>query len=84
MQRFVGSQNITNFADKLESEVDPAKRATLRRLLVEEEDRLGHDQEQLELTNKRLASGRGLIAKQQSLIVSGALPPPSEVRQRRA
>ena len=68
MDRFVCEQNITNFADKLVSELDPSQRATLRKLLVEEEDRAGHRAERLDLANRRIASSRELIAGQQRLI----------------
>ena len=37
MQNFVERSNIANFAKKLETETDPAKRALLLQLLAEEE-----------------------------------------------
>jgi hypothetical protein len=60
MERFI---HIRNFADKLLSESDPNRRAVLMKLLVEEEDRLGHSTEQLDLANSHIESGRRLIAR---------------------
>ena len=73
MDRFINHKNINDFADKLLSEADPAQRATLTRLLVEEEDRLAHRTQELELATQRLASCRRLIAQQQRLIARLAL-----------
>ncbi len=73
VDRFINHENINSFADKLLSELDPAQRATLTKLLIEGEDRLVHRTEELELATQRLASCRKLIAQQQRLIARLAL-----------
>ena len=65
---FVRINNVHNFADQLTSAADPAKRATLIRLLVEEEDKLGVGLAQLGAAELRLATGARLIARQKELI----------------
>ncbi len=68
MKTFVAINNVEHFADQLTSEVDGAKRATLMRLLVEEEDKLGAGLEQLGIAELRIAKGRQLIARQMALV----------------
>ena len=65
---FVCTHNIENFADRLSTEIDPARRMVLMRLLVEEADKLGVGLEQLGLSEAFIARGQGLIAKQRALI----------------
>lgn len=68
MKTFVGINNVERFADQLSSAADPGKRATLMRLLVEEEDKLGVGLQQLGACELWIAKGRRLIARQQALI----------------
>jgi hypothetical protein len=65
---FVAGENIGRFADQLYGAVDVAKRATLLRLLVEEEDKLGVGLEQLGVIELRIAKGHQLIADQRTLV----------------
>ncbi len=64
----IGIYNIEHFADQLGTTADPTKRATLMRLLVEEEDKLGAGLEQLGVTERRIERGHRLIAEQRALI----------------
>ncbi len=68
MKTFVGVNNVEHFADQLSSWLEPQKRATLMRLLVEEEGRLGAGLEQLGVAEMRIAKGRQLITQQKALI----------------
>ena len=47
MDRFIVQKNITHYRRQLENGVDEPRRATMLRLLVEEENHLGHTREQL-------------------------------------
>ena len=59
MHRFIARANIDHYLHLLNSTgLGPEKRATVTKLLIEEEDRLGHDIEQLEFAETRAASGR--------------------------
>jgi hypothetical protein len=62
------SRESIKLAHGLLLDIDPAQHSTLSKLLVEEEDRFGYSTERLELAERRLASGRKLVTKQQSLI----------------
>lgn len=68
MSRFVHRRNIERYADRLEADVDPTQRSVFMRLMIEEEDRFGHRVEALDLANRRLASARELITRQQVLV----------------
>ncbi len=83
MQTFVGINNVEHFADQLGSEGDPARRATLMRLLVEEEDRLGAGLEQLGVAQMRIAKGHRLIASQRAVVaqIEGAGRDPRPARE---
>jgi hypothetical protein len=65
---FVHSLNIEKFADMLALETAPGTRATLMKLLVEQEDQLGTGLEQLEEVNSRISRGQMLINAQRALI----------------
>ncbi len=65
---FACARNIENFADHLSTEADPARRAVLMKLLVEEEDKLGVGLEQLDLSEAFIVKGQSLIARQEALI----------------
>ena len=62
MDRFVARANIDHYLGLLNDPVlPPEKRATVTRLLIQEEDGLAHDIEQLEFAETRAASGRDLL-----------------------
>ena len=59
MYRYVARANIDHYLDLLyEPELAPERRAVIIKLLIEEEDKLGHDLEQLEFAETRAANGR--------------------------
>ena len=59
MDRFVARANIDHYLSLLNDPVlPPEKRATVTKLLIEEEDGLAHDIEQLEFAETRAANGR--------------------------
>jgi hypothetical protein len=68
--RFVNDLNVARFLDKLRFEHDPATRASLRRLLLEEEDKLGRSIERLRKVERHVAEGSGRIALQKALIAT--------------
>lgn len=45
VESFIATRNIARFRELLERETDPAKQDSLRRLLAEEEKRLGEIQQ---------------------------------------
>jgi hypothetical protein len=60
--------NILCFADQLRWETDPARQDTLKRLLIEEENRFGAADERLRIAELKLAEGAERIARQRRLI----------------
>jgi hypothetical protein len=59
MDRFVARANIDHYLDLLsDGGCAREKRAMVTKLLVEQEDKLGHDLEQLEFAERRVADGR--------------------------
>jgi hypothetical protein len=52
MDKFVARENIRHFRDRLEAENNPTSRSLLHGLLVQEEDKLGHNSEALRLTQE--------------------------------
>jgi hypothetical protein len=60
--------NILCFADQLRWETDPARQDTLKRLLIEEENRFGATEEHLRIVELKLADGAERIARQRRLI----------------
>ena len=67
MAQFVSDLNVARFLDKLRVERNPALRASLRRLLLEEEDKLG-SKERLGRVQHHIAEGRRRITRQKALI----------------
>jgi hypothetical protein len=59
MDRFIARANIDHYLGLL-SDGDCAreKRAMVTKLLIQEEDKLGHDLEQVEFAEKKVADGR--------------------------
>jgi hypothetical protein len=68
VDRPVRHGNILCFADQLRWETDPARQDTLKRLLIEEENRFGAADEHLRIVELRLADGAERIARQRRLI----------------
>src|SRR6516162_6215637 len=60
--------NIDRTLNRLGSYVDPAKRATLMKFLIKEEDQLGTDQAQLERTVLRVREGKARISRTLAII----------------
>ena len=59
MDRFIARANIDHYLDLLsDGGCAREKRAIVTKLLIEEEDKLGHDLEQVEFAEKRVADGR--------------------------
>ncbi|MDA9409416.1 MULTISPECIES: hypothetical protein [unclassified Bradyrhizobium] len=59
MHRYVARANVDHYLDLLNGDdLAPHNRATITKLLVEEEDRLSHDLEHLEFAETRAANGR--------------------------
>lgn len=72
-QRFIQTENIRLFSEKLYAELVPEKRDFLQRLLVEEEDRFGYYSWHFDLALRhirdcttRLEAQRTLIARMQA------------------
>src|SRR5512146_2938763 len=55
MDRFIARENIRHFRDKLLSDVDGAVRLSVERLLLAEENKLGHDLELLADVHEHIA-----------------------------
>jgi hypothetical protein len=68
IDRFIFDENVNRFADQLEVELHPDRRAQLQRLLIIEEDKYGLHEEQLEIASRRLREFEGRIAKQRITI----------------
>jgi len=66
--QFVNDLNVARFFDQLRFAHDPAARASLRRLLLEEEDKLGHSIERLCKDRRHVAEGNRRIALQKAPI----------------
>jgi hypothetical protein len=66
--QFVCDLNVARFVEKLWSEHDPHMRVSLKKLLVEEEDKFGRDAERLSNLQRYIAEGSRRITSQKSLI----------------
>ena len=66
--RFIFDGNVNRFADLLEAELSPDRRAQLQKLLILEENKYGFYEEQLVITGRRLTETRLRIARQRELI----------------
>ena len=59
MDRFIARANIEHYLGLLsDGDCVREKRAMVTKLLIQEEDKLGHDLEQVEFAEKRVANGR--------------------------
>ncbi len=70
MDKFVARENIRHFHDRLETETDPTARSILHRLLVQEEDKLGHNSEALHEIENHIARAKEHVNRQQAQILS--------------
>jgi hypothetical protein len=68
MQEFIYEQNIASFVRQLEHELDPGRRATLKSLLLEEENKFGRATEILDRVDRLISDGQARIARQGDLI----------------
>ncbi len=65
---FVVKENIIRFRAQLNGETDPAVRAALHKLLVEEEHKLGINLEHLADIDREISEGRKRIARQRAMV----------------
>jgi|SRR5579871_4427023 len=70
MDKFVARENIQHFCDRLKTETDATVRVQLHRLMVEEEDKLGHNSEALQQIDGHIAVTKVHVERQQVLIAS--------------
>lgn len=63
MDEFVARENIKHYRRELENGVSEPTRATMLKLLVEEEDHLGHTEEQLGKVDRHIARLREIMAR---------------------
>jgi hypothetical protein len=69
IQSFVSRSNVAHYLARLRSgELQAGSRDTVMRLLMQEEERLGRDQELLDMIEARLEEGRRFIATVQDLV----------------
>lgn len=68
MDRFIARENIRHYRDMLLSDIAPEVRSRVRKLLVEEEDKLGKDLELLIDIERHIADGAQRIEAQQSCV----------------
>lgn len=67
---YLTEQNVIRYRDLLNSEIDPTRLAQLRKLLIEEEDKLGAAAERLEAIEREIAKGEERIEWQRALVAS--------------
>jgi hypothetical protein len=71
MNNYVARANIDHFLDMLHNNDVPAhSRSTITRLLIEEENKLSHDQEQLQFAESKAAVCRNRADRQRRLMDS--------------
>jgi hypothetical protein len=70
MDKFIARENIRHFRDRLETETNPSTRSLLHRLLVQEEDKLGHNSEALREIENHVARAKEHVNRQQALVAS--------------
>ena len=73
MDHFVARANIDHYLNLLNNgDVPAGNKSTITRLLIEEENKLGHDREQLEFAETRAARCRARADHQRRLLDSSA------------
>jgi len=65
---FIQSENLSRMSEQFSQTTNPETRETLRRLLLEEEDRYGYYSEQLDFACQRLSDAKRRANRQKSLI----------------
>ena len=70
MDRFIAQENIKHLRNRLWSESDAGMRASLQKLLVEEEDKFGACVEQLADIERHIDDGHRRIERQRLLVAS--------------
>jgi hypothetical protein len=68
VDRFIARENIKHYRRELENGVGEPTRATMLRLLVEEENHLGHTREQLTKLDRHISLLSEIMARQVDLI----------------
>src|SRR5690348_2334389 len=63
MDRFIARENVKHYRRELENGVDEPSRVTMLKLLVEEENHLGHTREQLQKLDPHIVRLREIIAR---------------------
>jgi hypothetical protein len=66
--RFVSNLNVARFVDRLRVETDPATRASLHTLLLEEFNNLGFNLKQLGFVQRQVIEGKARIAMQIAVV----------------
>jgi hypothetical protein len=59
--KFIANENILRFRNRLRTEIDPAARSRLQKLLIEEMDKLGASPEMLSQIDRELNGTKALI-----------------------
>lgn len=71
MQRFIERANVDHYLELLkDGDVPSQTRSTITKLLIEEEDKLGHSHEQLEFAESRATACRARADRQRRLMDS--------------
>ena len=68
IERWESDGNISCFADQLRYETNPARQEVLKRLLIEEENRFGANEDRLRMVERNLTRGAECIVRQKRLI----------------
>jgi rubrerythrin len=68
MDRFIAGENIKHYRRELENGVNEPTRATMLRLLVEEENHLGHTREQLSKLDRHIGRLSEIMARHRDLM----------------
>jgi predicted nuclease with TOPRIM domain len=68
MERFIAVENIKHYRRELENGVDEPTRATMLKLLVEEENHLGHTREQLAKLDRHISQLSEIMARHVDLM----------------
>lgn len=80
MRRYIAQANIDHYIGALtDGCLTSADRGIVTKLLIDELDKLGHDQEHLEFAESRAAIGRDLVLHARSM--RDSLPPGSPERE---
>ena len=65
---YASDGNIALFVGQLKWESDPTRRERLKRLLIEEVDRLGASEERLGMIERQIERGEQIVARQAHLV----------------